>query len=149
MPAPRATLDSSGYRALLRGERMGQRQKYLKRTPVTAVQINLETAGFTYEKWGSAQRCSAGDWLVNSGSDTYTVQRDSFEKTYKKLDTGQYRKTTPVCAEVATESGQVRTKEGLTRYEPGDYLVSNDEQGHDQYAISKKVFHETYEPVYD
>jgi hypothetical protein len=129
--------------------RMGQRRKYRKRTPVAAVQLDLETSGFTYQKWGGTQRCAAGDWLVNTGDDTYTVQRDSFAKTYEKIDVGKYPKMTPIWAEVATQAGDVRTKEGATHYEAGDYLVSNDEDGGDAYAIGKARFDETYEPADD
>jgi hypothetical protein len=128
---------------------MEQRRKYRKRTLVAAVQLNLETPGFTYEKWGGAQRCSPGDWLVESDGETYTVQRDSFAHTYEKVDIGKYKKTTPIWATVATEAGQVRTKEGLTSYQPGDYLVSNDADGHDQYAVPKQQFDEMYEPIND
>jgi hypothetical protein len=126
---------------------MEQRQKYRKRTPVAAVQLNLDTRGFTYKKWGSTQSCSKGDWVVNNDGDTYTVNRRSFSKTYEKVDIGKYRKTTPVWAEIATKAGRVRTKEGFTSYKRGDYLVSNDERGRDQYAISKRRFKEMYEPV--
>jgi squalene cyclase len=128
---------------------MEQRRKYRKRTLVAAVQLNLDTPGFTYEKWGGTQRCSPGDWVVSSDGDTYTVQRDSFAQTYKQVDVGKYRKATPIWATVATEAGQVQTKEGLTSYQPGDYLVSNDAEGHDQYAISKDRFNEMYEPTDD
>jgi hypothetical protein len=130
---------------------MKERRKYRKRAPVTAVQVDLETDGFTYEKWGGTQRCSAGDWLVRNGRDTYTVQRESFARTYRKVKDrpGQYLKITPIWAEVATRAGQVRTKEGLTRYRRGDYLVSNDNKGRDQYAISKAKFKKMYEPVDD
>jgi hypothetical protein len=75
------------------------------------------------------------------------VQRDSFAQTYEKVDIGKYRERTPIWAEVATHPGQVRTKEGLRAYEPGDYLVSNDEEGRDQYAIARQRFDEMYEPA--
>jgi len=128
---------------------MKQHRKYLKRSLVAAVQLNLDTTGFTYQKWGGTQRCSPGDWLVQSDGETYTVQRDSFAKTYEQVDLGQYRKTTPIWATVATEAGQVRTKEGLTSYQPGDYLVSNDAEYHDQYAVGKAQFDQLYEPMTD
>lgn len=51
--------------------------------PVVAVPLELETDGFTYEKWGSVQRCKAGDWVVNNGGDIYTVDRQTFERTYR------------------------------------------------------------------
>jgi hypothetical protein len=126
---------------------IGQRRQYVKRASsfVVAVQLNLKTKGFTYEKWGSTQTCKQGDWLVSNNGDTYTVDRDSFEETYEELSPGLYRKTTPVWAEVAEQAGQVQTKEGLTRYKAGDYLVSNDQDGRDQYAISKASFEEMYE----
>jgi hypothetical protein len=128
---------------------MSERLRYLKRKEqfVTAVQLDLETDGFTYRKWGGMQRCAAGDWLVNNDGDTYTVSRDSFARTYERLERGKYRKITPIWAEVATEAGAVRTNEGMTSYRPGDYLVSNDSDGHDQYAISKAKFEKMYEPA--
>jgi hypothetical protein len=128
---------------------MKQRRKYRKRSPVIAVQLDLKTKGFTYEKWGSTQRCSARDWLVKNGRDTYTVQRASFGRTYREVKDcpGQYLKITPIWAEVATRAGQVRTKEGLTRYRRGDYLVSNDYKGSDPYAISKAKFKKMYKPA--
>jgi hypothetical protein len=128
---------------------MSERLKYLKRPElfVTAVQLNLETDGFTYKKWGSQQRCSAGDWLVSNNGDTYTVSRESFARTYELIDHGAYRKITPIWAEVATESGSVRTQEGTTSYQRGDYLVSNDSDGRDKYAISKAKFEKMYEPA--
>ena len=126
---------------------MSERLKYVKNREqfVTAVQLNLDTDGFTYKKWGHTQRCSAGDWLVSNDGDTYTVSRDSFARTYQHIERGAYRKITPIWAEVATEAGSIRTHEGMTSYQPGDYLVSNDSDGHDQYAISKARFEKMYE----
>ena len=62
---------------------MSSRLKYVKRATaaVVAVPLELETDGFTYEKWGSVQRCKAGDWVVNNGGDIYTVDRQTFERT--------------------------------------------------------------------
>ena len=48
-------------------------------------------------------------------------------------------KTTPVWAEIATEPGMVKTKEGVTNYSAGNYIVSNDEQGTDSCAVCPKV----------
>jgi len=124
-------------------------QKYVKREDqtVVAVQLTLEGAGFTYEKWGGTQRCKAGDWIVNNGVDVYTVDRESFEQTYKKVGNGTYVKTAPVWARRAREAGRVETKEGSTGYEAGDYLVSNDPEGKDSYAISAAKFAAMYEPA--
>jgi hypothetical protein len=40
----------------------------------------------------------------------------------------------------------VRTKEGSTHYEAGDYLVYNQQDGGDAYAVSKRAFERMYEP---
>jgi hypothetical protein len=124
------------------------RQQYVKRASqfVIAVQVDLETDGFTYQKWGSIQSCKRGDWLVNNGGETYTVDRDSFARTYQATGPGTYVKATSVWAEVATAAGDIRTKEGATHYEAGDYLVYNEPDGGDRYAVSKTVFERMYEP---
>lgn len=128
---------------------MNSRRQYRKRASqfIVAVQFDLTTDGFTYEKWGSTQRCKPGDWLVNNNGDTYTVDRDTFARTYKSTGAGTYTKVTTVWAEVAHEAGEVTTKEGATRYDPGDYIVYNVPDGGDAYAVSKAEFEQMYEVV--
>jgi hypothetical protein len=128
---------------------MSSRTKYLKRPDlfVVAVQLDLETNGFTYRKWGGTQVCKAGDWLVSNDGDTYTVDRESFARTYRATGPGTYVKTTPVWAEVARTGGEIRTKEGATRYQAGDYVVFNQPDGGDGYAISKSKFERMYQPA--
>lgn len=128
---------------------MAERRKYLKRTNQTiiAVPLALETGGFTYEKWGSTQHCKRGDWIVQNNGEIYTVDRDVFARTYREVQPGCYVKTTPVWAEIATGAGHVRTKEGLTHYGAGDYLVFNEEQGGDPYAVKADTFAAMYEPI--
>jgi hypothetical protein len=123
------------------------RHTYVKRDTefVVAVQVDLDTTGFTYEKWGGTQTCKPGDWLVNNGGDTYTVDRVTFAHTYRAIGPGTYIKVTPVWAEVARAAGEVRTKEGTTHYEAGDYLVYNEPDGGDAYAVSKDAFERMYE----
>lgn len=53
-------------------------------------------------------------------------------------------KTTPVWAEQAKVAGSATTKEGVTRYEAGDYLVSNKSDGTDEYAIGARQFESLY-----
>ena len=127
---------------------MDKRQQYVKRPSqfVIALQVDLETDGFTYKKWGSTQTCKRGDWLVHNDGDTYTVDRETFTRTYKQTGPGTYVKVTPVWAEVASEAGEVHTKEGATHYQAGDYLVYNEPQGGDAYAVSKEAFERMYEP---
>ena len=114
---------------------------------VVAVQLALDTPGFSYRKWGAEQRCKAGDWVVNNDGDVYTVDADTFARTYAEVAPGQYRKTGRVWAEKMAAAGAVKTLEGTTHYAEGDYLVSNDEAGHDAYAVSAQKFAELYEPA--
>jgi hypothetical protein len=126
---------------------MPARVRYVKRAErgVVAVQLALDTAGFTYRKWGGIQTSKAGDWIVNNEGDIYTVDRATFERTYRQVEKGVYVKITPVWAEVAREAGSVQTKEGVTHYQAGDYLVFNEEQGGDAYAVSADKFEAMYE----
>jgi hypothetical protein len=126
---------------------MSERLKYVKRADqtVVAVQLALDTADFTYQKWGGSQICKANDWIVNGGGDVYTVDASTFARTYRHVGAATYLKTTPVWAAVADIAGDVRTKEGVTHYEAGDYLVSNEEQGGDGYAVSVDTFDAMYE----
>lgn len=124
------------------------RQRYRRRpqSAVVAVQMNLDTRGLHYRKWGHEQHGKPGDWLVDNAGDVYTVDAASFAATYRSLGQGTYIKTTPVWAERASASGQVKTKEGTTAYAAGSWLVSNHEDGSDPYAVSDEKFRQLYEP---
>jgi len=126
---------------------MATRNRYRKKAEffVIAVQLNLDTEGFTYRKWGAEQRCKSGDWLVDNDSDIYTVDREVFSRTYRQIRPGAYAKTTPVWAELAEESGSVKTKEGQSDYKRGDYLVYNNEDGTDAYCMGAAKFESMYE----
>ena len=126
---------------------MAERLKYVKRADQTvrAVRLDLETAGFTYRKWNDTQRCKAGDWVVDNDGDVYTVDAETFARTYRHVRDGAYVKTTPIWAEQAAAAGDVATKEGRTHYAAGDYLVFNDEDGGDPYAVSQATFEQMYE----
>ncbi|MEN9676925.1 MAG: hypothetical protein RIS76_2821 [Verrucomicrobiota bacterium] len=128
---------------------MATRRKYLKRdqTPVIAVQLSVETEGFTYRKWGAIQTCKAGDWVVNNQGDVYSVDQASFAHTYTAVSPGLYRKSAPVWAEVTSQAGAISTKEGVTNYEAGAYLVFNEEDGGDGYAVTAAKFKEMYAPA--
>lgn len=125
---------------------MTKRLKYIKRAgqSVVAIQLALETGGFTYQKWGGSQRCKAGDWIVNNGGDIYTVDEDTFARTYRATGPGTYAKTTPVWAEMAVTAGEVQTKEGVTHYQAGDYIVYNEAHGGDGYAVARDEFERMY-----
>jgi hypothetical protein len=128
---------------------MINRKKYIKRTnqSVVAVQLALETDGFQYQKWGATQTCKPGDWIVNNQGETYTVDQESFALTYRPVGPGTYVKSAPVWAEAAAVAGVISTKEGNTHYQAGDYLVCNQEDGTDPYAVPASKFEEMYEPA--
>ncbi|MFL9912262.1 hypothetical protein [Paraburkholderia sp. RL17-337-BIB-A] len=126
---------------------MSERRRY-RRKPgqfVVAVRLQLDTAGFSYYKWGADQRCKHGDWLVDNDGDIYTVDADVFARTYREIRRGAYSKITPVWAEIAQMAGEVMTRGGQTRYAAGDYLVFNDEDGKDGYAMTSSKFESSYE----
>ncbi len=127
---------------------MDHRKQYKKRisTDVTAVKLDLDTEGFVYRKWGGIQTCKPGDWLVNNQGDTYTIDAQTFVETYKETSPGLYTKTAVVWAEVAESGGVIKTLEGETQYQAGDYLVYNDAAGKDGYAVSREKFESMYEP---
>lgn len=114
-------------------------------TTITAVRLDLDTEGFVYQKWGGTQRCKRGDWLVNNQGDVYTIDGESFERTYRMVSPGVYEKDAPVWAKKAEKAGTIQTKEGSTAYEAGDYLVFNDPSGKDGYAMTEEKFHSLYE----
>ena len=122
------------------------RRRYVRRPdrPVAAVRLALDTDGLVYRKWGGEQLAKPGDWIVDNDGDVYTVDADVFARTYRQTGTGAYVKTTPVWAERTTHGGSVRTKEGSTHYEPGDYLVSNSRDGSDDYAMAARKFEDLY-----
>lgn len=128
---------------------MAIRRKYVKKasTAIVAIQLDLDTAGSSYHKWGDIQTCKPGDWIVSNEGDVYTVDRDTFARTYQAESPGLFRKVAPVWAEVAQSGGSIQTKEGLTHYATGAYLVFNDPEGLDGYAVEAASFETMYEPA--
>lgn len=126
---------------------MSELDRYRKKdsTFVVAVQLDLDTEGFTYNKWGAVQRCKPGDWLVNNNGDIYTVDGDVFRNTYREEIPGRYVKKTPVWAKVAEKHGVIETKEGASHFNRGDYIVYNNEDETDGYCMSASKFNSMYE----
>ncbi len=110
---------------------------------ITAVQLNLDTTGFQYSKWGDNQTCKPGDWLVLSGTSTYTIDKESFSKTYTEVSPGRYQKKC-VWARRAVSEGVIRTKEGNSHYNCGDILMFNNADETDGYCISFEKFENLY-----
>ena len=70
-----------------------------------------------------------------------------FARTYRAVSPGLYEKVAPVWAEIAEHPGQITTKEGVTHYNAGAYLVYNEPDGKDGYAVDAKAFEKMYEPA--
>jgi hypothetical protein len=134
---------------------MGTRRKYRKKTRqvVIAIRLDLKFESFKYQKWGGQQRAKRRDWLVDNGGDVYTVDAKSFARTYRQLRTGgvprpgTYVKFAPVWAERAAEAGSIKTKEGESSYQRGDYIVYNNRNGRDGYCIAAADFKSMYRPT--
>lgn len=124
--------------------------KEYKRRPtatVVAIPLNLDMTALVYNKWGGIQIGKPGDWLVQNGAEVYTVDKDSFAKTYAQVEgmPGRYAKTGVVWAMEADTDGKVKTKEGYSDYKRGDMLVWNDPDQSDGYCMSQEKFFELYE----
>lgn len=130
------------------GNNMETRLRYRKKSDrfVLGIQLDLDTAGFKYRKWGAEQWCKAGDWLVDNDGEIYTIDREVFAETYRRVGPGRYVKITPVWAEVAATAGVIETKEGRSHYRKGDYLVYNNPDGTDIYCVRADKFESMYEP---
>jgi hypothetical protein len=128
---------------------MHQRYRRKPDQAVTAVQLALETDGLHYRKWGDMQHARAGDWLLDNAGDVYTVNAESFARSYRQVSPGRWLKTAPVWARQLGQAGSVQTKEGRTHYQAGDWLVSNAEDGSDAYAVSAAKFDLMYELAAD
>ena len=98
-----------------------------------------------YRKWGALQTCKPGDWLVDNQGDIYTVDGASFADSYTQVSPGIYRKNCDVWAKVADQAGEIKTREGVTCYDAGDYIVYNDAAGEDGYAVKRGKFESMYE----
>ncbi|GAB1263533.1 DUF4231 domain-containing protein [Aurantivibrio infirmus] len=122
-------------------------KKYIKKQVVNATRITLPSCEISYEKWGGKQAAKSGDWIVQSTDDSYTVEAESFKNTYQHIKANQYKKVTPVWAEVADVNGKISTKEGTSDYSPGDYLVYNNENKTDGYAVKKQDFESNYQTM--
>lgn len=122
-----------------------KRYRRRKMTTVTAVQIALDTEGFSYKKWDDVQVARAGDWLVNNNGNVYTIDSEVFERTYTKVREGTYEKTGLIWAGQAQKAGKVRSTSGFTNYRAGDFVVFNDQDRDDGWAMSEEEFESLYE----
>ncbi len=130
---------------------MAERLKYRKNSDslVSAVQLSMDFAGFSYTKWGANQKCERNDWLVDNGGDVYTVQDEYFRNNYVAVRPGAYQKIGEVWAEVAEQEGVIETIEGSSAYHAGDYLLFDRPNGGRGWAVNKQRFEQMYERLDD
>ena len=143
VPTPRYAVHSVGPQR--RDPIMRRRYRRRADATVVAIQLELDTSGFTYRKWGAEQTCKRGDWLVRNRDETYTVDARQFAETYEAVTPGVYRKVKPVWAEEALSGGSIETREGQTHYSAGHMLVFHDSSGSEGYAMDPDTFRELYE----
>lgn len=126
------------------------RKRYRRRrnTDIVAVQIKLklEDGELRYSKWGAVQRARSNDWLVDNAGEVYTVADETFRRTYTQVSPGRYIKPGTVWATRAECPGVIDTLEGTTAYRAGDYIVANDINGIDSWAVDVDTFRKLYEP---
>lgn len=84
---------------------------------------------------------------MNNDGHVYTVDRDSFARTHRAVGPEVCEKVAPVWAEMAERPGQIATKEGVTHYKAGAYLVYNEADGKDGYAVDAEAFEKMYKPA--
>lgn len=122
-------------------------RRYRRRAgqPVTAIQLTLDFQFLEYEKWGGVQRAKPGDWLVENDGEVYTVDGETFTRTYQEVSAGRYQKSGVVFAAVVDRAGTIRTKEGWTAYEAGDFVVFNESGRRDGYAMPAGKFESLYD----
>ena len=111
------------------------------------MRLDLDTDGFTYRKWGGTQRCKQGDWLVNNGGDIYTIDQETFSRTYRRGRGRPVRERESGLGGASHVGGFDHDQRRIDRHEVGDFLVFNDPDGRDGYAVTAARFHELYEPV--
>lgn len=130
-------------------EHMSEKKRYRRKAGqcVTAIQLDLDFDHFTYRKWGDQQQCEPGDWLVDNAGDVYTVKNEVFTKSYRAVpdQKGRHKKVSKVWAKLAREDGFVETNEGRTHYRKGDYIVANDPDWNDVYAMTAEDFLKRYD----
>lgn len=122
-------------------------KRYRKKSEkvVEAMPLALPDCRVQYEQWGGSQQAKEGDWLVKHDDEYYTVESETFAKTYQHIRANHYKKIGKVWAKIANDSGTVVTKEGKTQYKEGDILVYNNKNKTDGYAMNVETFNNNYE----
>lgn len=128
---------------------MKRYRKNSKQT-IVAVQLDLDTEGLHYQKWGDRQFAKQGDWLVDNNGSIYSIDNAAFARAYQLVSPGQYRKISDTYAKLADQDGSIDTLEGKTHYLKGDYLVyEKPGEAKGAYAVSAARFEAMYDLLDD
>lgn len=111
---------------------------------VIAIQLDLDTEGFSYQKQGAERRCNAQDWLLSDRSGTYAVDDSTFARAFEEIGVGQYTMVGIVRAKVSDSAGHIRVGQRKVPHEPGDYLVWDESTQSIGYAVPKDWFEASY-----
>jgi hypothetical protein len=94
---------------------------------------------------GSRLTGVAGDWLLSSGDDSWTVLDDVFRQTYEKLSNGRWRKSDVVRAVQVDHALTISTPEGRAAAGPGDWVIFSEIAG--AWPVTDADFQKRYEKV--
>ena len=130
-------------------ERSGRPQDATRRRPdqyVIAVQLDLDTAGFTFRKWGAEQRVQARRLARRQRRRRLHRRRGQSSRaptaSCAAAPTSRRRRCGPRRARRPAASPRRRAARTTGRR----LLVSNDEDGSDAYAVDAAKFEAMYEP---
>lgn len=84
-----------------------------------AIQLQSGTTGFSYHKWVTSQSCKPGDWIVKNAFDMYTVDENSFSRSYRAASLSCHRIFSPVRASMVGLGCTNESKEGFTQCQAG------------------------------
>lgn len=118
-------------------------QRFRSRLVVEARQLS-ESLDWT-SGGGSRLRGSAGDWVLTSGGDSWTILDEMFRRTYEQLGDGRWRKSDIVRAVQVDDELTIRTPEGEASARPGDWVVFSEIAG--AWPVTDRDFTRRYEPV--
>lgn len=94
---------------------------------------------------GDAMRARAGDWLVEQGSEEWTVAAAVFEERYEEVRPGVFRSRQAIRAVRVEEPLEIETLEGWVHAASGDLLALG--PAGDVWPIPAERFAATYRPA--
>jgi hypothetical protein len=95
---------------------------------------------------GAPMQAEAGDWeLTDDSGGRWTVQPETFARSYRRLLDGRYAKVERVNAVQLTSELQVPTAEGVSPARAGDWLLRDADGA--VWPVPDETFRARYRPV--